>query len=96
MPLNKQKLPQPETESMFPAVEAWSPNHWATREVLHSAFHSPNTMQASALGLHLRGLLEMSFRSASELSPYTAPHPSVQPDSLPPLLLTAVRTFHLG
>ena len=24
--------PQPETEPMTPAVEAWSPNHWTTRE----------------------------------------------------------------
>ena len=60
-------VPLPEIKRRPSAVETWSPNHWMTREVLHSAFHSPNTLQGLAPGLHLRGLLEMSFHSASEL-----------------------------
>ena len=30
-------VPQPEIEPVTPAVEAWSLNHWATREVPASA-----------------------------------------------------------
>ena len=29
-------VPQPGIEPVLPAVEAWSPNHWTTREVHHS------------------------------------------------------------
>ena len=25
-------IPQPETEPVFPAVEAWSPHHWTAKE----------------------------------------------------------------
>ena len=38
MPLSKQKLPQPETESMVPAVDVWSPNHWTAEEFLQKRF----------------------------------------------------------
>ena len=31
-------IPQPRTELMPPAVEAWSLNHWTAREVLAFAF----------------------------------------------------------
>jgi len=33
-------VPQPGMETMPPAVEAWSPNHWTAREFLELEFSS--------------------------------------------------------
>ena len=38
-------VPQPGTEPMPPAVEAWSLNHWTAREVPHEYLLSINYMQ---------------------------------------------------
>ena len=36
-------VPQPRIELTPPAVEAWSLNHWATREVLEFTFSAPTS-----------------------------------------------------
>ena len=87
-------VPLPEIKRRPSAVETWSPNHWTTREVLRSAFIPQTPCRGRPLGFTC--VASWKCPSAQPLSSYTVPHPSVQPESLPPPLPTAVRTFHLG
>ena len=53
LPWQHTKLPQPGIEPILPAVEGWSPNYWATKEVWPCPFvllfHSPRIAELGSV-----------------------------------------------
>ena len=68
------QVPWPGTELRPPALGAWSPSHWTTREVRRFSLFSPQARRsAPALHLPLYYRHSVSGTPASELPPQTAP-----------------------